>query len=50
LSVTPSGLYEAVWRMTALDLVPTAATFVDCGTVADYQRARALAAADPPAH
>lgn len=44
LPATPSGLYEAVWSTTALDLVPTAATFVDCGTIADYQRARALAA------
>jgi MurNAc alpha-1-phosphate uridylyltransferase len=51
LAVAPSGLYEAVWRTTALDLVPTVATFIDCGTVADYQRARALAAGTgPPAH
>jgi hypothetical protein len=48
LSATPSGLYEAVWRTTALDLVPTAATFVDCATIADYQRARALAARAGP--
>jgi N-acetyl-alpha-D-muramate 1-phosphate uridylyltransferase len=44
LAATPSGLYEAVWSRTELDLVQTAATFVDCGTVADYQRARDLAA------
>jgi MurNAc alpha-1-phosphate uridylyltransferase len=50
LTATPSGLYEVVWRTTALDLVPTAATFVDCGTVEDYQRARALAAGVGPPH
>jgi MurNAc alpha-1-phosphate uridylyltransferase len=50
LAATPSGLYEVVWSRTELDLVPTAATFVDCGTVADYQRARALAAEGPAAH
>jgi N-acetyl-alpha-D-muramate 1-phosphate uridylyltransferase len=48
LAATPSGLYEVVWRASALDLVPTAATFIDCGTAADYQRARALAAAAAP--
>jgi GTP:adenosylcobinamide-phosphate guanylyltransferase len=45
LAATPSGLYEVLWSRTELDLVATAATFVDCGTVADYQRARDLAAA-----
>lgn len=39
----PSGLYELVWRDAEaagrLDLVPTAATFVDCGTPSDYLRA-----------
>jgi NDP-sugar pyrophosphorylase family protein len=44
LAATPSGLYEVVWSRTELDLVPTTATFVDCGTLADYQRARDLAA------
>jgi GTP:adenosylcobinamide-phosphate guanylyltransferase len=44
LAATPSGLYEVVWSRTELDLVPTTATFVDCGTVADYQRAQDLAA------
>jgi MurNAc alpha-1-phosphate uridylyltransferase len=44
LAAVPSGLYEAVWSRTPLDLVPTDATFVDCGTLADYQRAQALAA------
>jgi hypothetical protein len=48
LTATPSGLYEAVWSRTELDLVPTAATFVDCGTPADYQRARDLAAVGGP--
>jgi GTP:adenosylcobinamide-phosphate guanylyltransferase len=44
LAATPSGLYEIVWSRTELDLVATAATFVDCGTAADYRRARDLAA------
>jgi MurNAc alpha-1-phosphate uridylyltransferase len=44
LTVTPAGLYEVVWSRTELDLVPAAVTFVDCGTLADYQRARDLAA------
>jgi hypothetical protein len=48
LAATPSGLYEAVWSRTELDLVPTGATFVDCGTPADYQRARDLAAVGDP--
>jgi MurNAc alpha-1-phosphate uridylyltransferase len=51
LDVVPSGLYEAVWSRTPLDLVPTTATFVDCGTPADYERARRLAAGGSwPAH
>ena len=44
LAAVPSGLYEVVWRKARLDLVPTGACFVDCGTPADYQRARDLAA------
>ena len=44
LAAVPSGLYETVWSRTRLDLVPTAARFVDCGTLADYETARRLAA------
>lgn len=40
LAAEPSGLYEVLWRRLddegRLDLVPTAATVVDCGTPADY--------------
>ncbi len=40
LSAVPSGLYEAVWREAELagrlDLVPTTATFLDCGTPRSY--------------
>ena len=43
LAPTPSGLYEEVWSRTEVDLVPTDATYVDCGTPADLARARALA-------
>jgi MurNAc alpha-1-phosphate uridylyltransferase len=46
LEPVPSGLYERVWRDTPVDLVPTAAEFIDCGTPADLQRARDLAAID----
>lgn len=44
LEPVPSGLYEEVWSKTAVDLVPTDATFIDCGTAADLAKARALAA------
>lgn len=44
LRAEPSGLYEVVWRHTALDLAETEATFVDCGTPERLERARALAA------
>jgi NDP-sugar pyrophosphorylase family protein len=51
LTAVPSGLYEAVWSRTPLDLVPTTATFVDCGTPVDYEKARRLAAEGSwPAH
>ncbi len=47
IPVRPAGLYEAVWRQAQdegrLDLVPTAATFVDCGTPREYLRANLLA-------
>jgi MurNAc alpha-1-phosphate uridylyltransferase len=43
LPAEPSGLYEKVWRDAEVDLVPTAATFIDCGTPEDLARARALA-------
>jgi N-acetyl-alpha-D-muramate 1-phosphate uridylyltransferase len=44
LEPVPSGLYEEVWSKTAVDLAPTEATFIDCGTAADLAEARALAA------
>jgi MurNAc alpha-1-phosphate uridylyltransferase len=44
LRPVPSGLYETVWSRVPLDLVPTTVTFVDCGTVGDYEHARDLAA------
>lgn len=52
LEPTPSGLYETVWSKVEVDLVPTDATFVDCGTAEDLECARRLAreraAATPP--
>ena len=40
LPATPAGLYEACWRHEerrgALDLCPTDAAFIDCGTPRDY--------------
>jgi MurNAc alpha-1-phosphate uridylyltransferase len=40
LPATPAGLYEACWRHEeargALDLCPTDALFIDCGTPRDY--------------
>jgi GTP:adenosylcobinamide-phosphate guanylyltransferase len=45
LPPVPSGLYEAVWSKVEVDLVPTTATYIDCGTLADLQRARELAGA-----
>lgn len=44
LEAVPSGLYEAVWSLAELDLVPTDVTYVDCGTPTDLARARAMAA------
>ena len=46
LNPTPSGLYEVVWSRVEVDLVPTDATYVDCGTPEDLERARRLAAVD----
>jgi MurNAc alpha-1-phosphate uridylyltransferase len=50
LAAVPTGLYEVVWSRTELDLVPTTASFVDCGTVADYETACRLAAGESPPH
>lgn len=36
----PAGLYEAVWSRQPVDLVPTSAQFIDCGTPQEYERAR----------
>jgi hypothetical protein len=44
LTPTPSGLYEVVWSRREVDLAPTQAGFIDCGTPADLERARQLAA------
>jgi NDP-sugar pyrophosphorylase family protein len=44
LEPVPSGLYEEVWSKTAVDLVPTDATLIDCGTAEDLSEARARAA------
>ena len=46
LEAVPSGLYEQVWSRTEVDLVPTEARFIDCGTAADLAAARALASHD----
>lgn len=43
LEPVPSGLFELVWSKVPIELVPTEATFVDCGTRADLDRARRLA-------
>jgi hypothetical protein len=43
LAPEPSGLYEAVWRSTELDLVPTDVQFVDCADPSAYLRANLLA-------
>jgi len=44
LEPVASGLYEVVWSRTTVDLVPTDATFIDCGTAADLAQARRLSA------
>jgi GTP:adenosylcobinamide-phosphate guanylyltransferase len=43
LAPVPTGLYEAVWASTDIDLVPTGVTYIDCGSPEDLARARALA-------
>ena len=43
LQPVPSGLYEQVWSKTAVDLVPSDITFIDCGTAEDLALARSLA-------
>ncbi|HEX3823014.1 MAG TPA: sugar phosphate nucleotidyltransferase [Mycobacteriales bacterium] len=42
LKPEPSGLFEVVWRNTAIDRVPTSATYVDCGDPSAYLRANLL--------
>jgi len=42
LEPVQSGLYEEVWSRVPVDLVPTEATFIDCGTPEDLERARTL--------
>jgi MurNAc alpha-1-phosphate uridylyltransferase len=49
LAPTPSGLYEVVWSKQPVDLVPTDASYVDCGSPADLETARRLAAVSSPA-
>ena len=44
LEPVPSGLYEVVWSRTEIDLLPTEVTYIDCGTLEDLERARAMAA------
>ncbi|HEU5034873.1 MAG TPA: sugar phosphate nucleotidyltransferase [Mycobacteriales bacterium] len=47
LRPVPSGLYEVVWSKREIDLVPTPAMYIDCGTLDDLQRARELAGDRP---
>lgn len=42
LEPVPSGLYEVVWRRAPVELVPTDAEAIDCGTPEDLARARSL--------
>jgi molybdopterin-guanine dinucleotide biosynthesis protein A len=42
LKAEPSGLYETVWRDTALDLVPTESRFVDCADPSSYLAANLM--------
>ena len=42
LPAEPAGLYEQVWSKVDVDLVPTSATYLDCGTPADYLHANLL--------
>jgi N-acetyl-alpha-D-muramate 1-phosphate uridylyltransferase len=48
LPVRPAGLYEAVWSRAEVDVVPTEACYVDCGTPADYLRANMLSSGGAP--
>jgi N-acetyl-alpha-D-muramate 1-phosphate uridylyltransferase len=43
LAAEPSGLYEVVWRLTSLDLVPTEADFMDIADPSSYLRANLIA-------
>ena len=43
LQAVPSGLYEVVWNVHPIELVATSATYIDCGTASDLDRARELA-------
>jgi N-acetyl-alpha-D-muramate 1-phosphate uridylyltransferase len=42
LPAEPSGLYEVIWRRTALDLVPTDARYVDAADPSAYLRANLM--------
>jgi molybdopterin-guanine dinucleotide biosynthesis protein A len=42
LPAEPAGLYELVWRDAPVDLVPTAAAYVDCADPPSYLRANLL--------
>lgn len=42
LPAEPSGLFELVWRKASLDLVSTAATYIDCADPASYLRANLM--------
>jgi CTP:molybdopterin cytidylyltransferase MocA len=42
LEPVPGGLYEQVWSRMSIDLVPADITFIDCGTLEDLERARAV--------
>ncbi|MDQ1653533.1 MAG: mannose-phosphate guanylyltransferase, partial [Cryptosporangiaceae bacterium] len=42
LEAEPSGLYERVWRATPLDLVPTAARYIDCADPSSYLAANLM--------
>lgn len=42
LPAEPAGLYEAVWRETALDLVPADVGYVDCADPSSYLRANLM--------
>jgi hypothetical protein len=43
LAPVPTGLYEVVWSRVEVELVPTDAAYVDCGSLQDLERARRLA-------